>query len=212
MRRIILFGFLLCGLSALCFAKGSLELFGGLPLNWDKGTAYGQEAEVQMTSVSFGFGFVSPINERVSLGVRDELIIPQKLEGTIDGEKVTLGRSDYKSLMGMSVFIGPVINLYSSKDGKAKIPLTLGMRWMWLSMSTEYAAIFGSQFGFAAGIGGEYHFNEKIYLFGRVMGYYDFFAMNTTTTAGYNGPVTTIDSGLVSSFGFTPNIGVGITF
>jgi len=211
-RKAVIFVSLFCGLSALCFAKGNLELFGGVPLNWDKGSAYGYNAEVQMTSVSFGFGLVSPINERFSFEVWDEIILPIKLDGTINGGKTTLSRDDYETLMGMSVFLGPVINLYSDADDKLKIPLTVGLRWWWLSMSTRYASIFGNQFGFGLGFGAEYHFNERVYIFGRVMGYFDFFAINLTTTASYNGTVTKTDSGLISSFGLTPNIGVGIVF
>jgi hypothetical protein len=211
-RKAIIFISLFCGLSALCFAKGSLELFVGAPLNWDKGTSDGHKAEVQTTSISLGFGFVSPIKDRFSWGFWDELIIPLKLDGTVDGERTTLGRDDYETLIGMSLFTGPVINLYSSTDGKVKIPLTIGIHWWWLAMSTKYTSIMGFQLGLGLGPGVEYHFNERVYTFGRVMGYYDFLSTNITTTATTYGTKTTSGSALVNSFGFTPNIGVGIVF
>jgi hypothetical protein len=77
---------LLLGLSAVCFAKGNMELYGGMPLMWEEETVLGYEAETLMTSYAFGFGAVSPINNVVSLGVYDELIFPQKFEVTVDGE------------------------------------------------------------------------------------------------------------------------------
>jgi len=212
MKKVILLGSFLCGFSILCFAKGTLELSGGMPLNWDKGTADGHEAEVQMTSLSFGAGYVNPMNERFSLGVWMEAIVPLKLDGTIDGERVKLGRSDYKSLFGMSALFGTEINIYSSADGNLKFPLTVGVRYMWLITETDYTNIFGTQVGLGLGIGAKYHLTERFYFLGQAMGYYDFYAMTSTTTTTRNGTASTTGSGLINSFGFTPKVGVGIVF
>jgi hypothetical protein len=212
MKRLILIVLLLCGFSVMCFANGSLEFFGGLPLNWEKGKIFGYEADTNMTSLSIGLGFVSPINERIAFGVYDEFIYPQKLEIVADGKETSVGRDAYNTLMGMSVLLAPVFYLYSDEEGRIKIPLVTGIRWMWLSGSTDYTALFGSNFGLGVGIGAELKINEKLKIFGRLMGIYDFYSISSITTSGYSGTKTEEASGTISSFGFTPHIGLGITF
>jgi len=208
MKKIVLLILLFCALSAMCFAQYNFELFGGMPLAWDNGKIIGYDATIQTMSISFGFGLKYDINDRISLCLYDEIIFPQTLEITVAGVKSNINRDAYDLLMGMSVLIGPVFNLYSNSQGKMKIPLTFGIRWMWLIASTEYAMVFGSNFGLGAGIGMQYNASKKIYIFGRVMLYYDFYAFSLTTV----GSVSTSDSGIISSFGFTPNIGIGIKF
>jgi len=212
MKKVLLAVLLLCGLSMLCFAKGSLELFGGIPMNWERGSGYGYEANVQMTSASVGIGLVSSIKENFSWETWDEIIFPVKFDVLTNGDGVKLSRSDYKSLLGMSFVTGPVLNIYSSAEGMLKIPLTFGIRWMWLSMATDNSSTFGSQFGFGAGIGAECHIVKNVYVFGRIMGYYDFLSMSSTVSSGKHGPVTTTNVSFINSLGFTPNIGIGFVF
>ena len=190
------------------FTQNNIELFGGIPINWENGKILGYDAKAQLTSISWGFGTAIPINKHISLCVSDEIIFPQKLEISTGGEKTSVGRDAYKSLMGMSVLIGTSFNLFNDDQGKFKIPLNVGFRWMWLMASTQYVSIFGSNFGLSAGIGTQFSIGERFYLTGRVMMYYDFYSFSTTKTA----VKTTTISGAISSFGITPNIGIGITF
>jgi hypothetical protein len=210
MKRTVLLVTLFCGFSLMCFAKGNLELFGGMPLTWENASILGIDADMQMTSISAGFGMVAPINDKIAFGVWDEIIFPQKMDMTVAGQKETVERSDYDTLMGMAVTLAPVFNIYS--NDKVKIPAHVGIRGSWLISSQKYSNVFGIQFGLEAGIGAEYHINEKIYLFGKVKGIYDFFSFSTITASTYYGTTTVSNSGLISSFGFTPNIGIGIKF
>jgi hypothetical protein len=93
-----------------------------------------------------------------------------------------------------------------------------GMRFMWLSGSTSSSAIFGVNLGIEAGIGAEYHFTDRVYVFGRLRGVYDFYSfsfIDTTVLGGsvytgfYTYTVKTKNSGFISSFGLNPNIGIG---
>lgn len=210
MKKTILLITLLCGFSLLCYANGSLELFGGVPLTWEDGELLGTDADMQMTSISAGFGLISPINDKAAFGVWDEIIFPQTMKMTIAGEEATVERSDYDMLMGMSVTLAPIFYLYSGD--KLKIPLHVGIKGMWLAASQTYSNIFEVIFGFEAGIGAEFHITERFKLFGRVKGMYDFFTINTITVSGYYSPVTTTTTGFINSFGLTPHIGLGISF
>ena len=212
MKKKILLVYVLLGISTLCFAKGNFELFGGIPTNWDNGIIMGYDAKAKATSLSLGFGLISPINDRIGFGVYDEIIFPQKIEASVNGKKTSADRDDYKSLMGMSVLLGPVFYLYSVPDGKIKIPLITGLRWMWLAASTDYTSLFGNCFGLKAGIGIELHPSEKVYIFGRLMGAFDFYSASSVTTSGYDGKNTEKYSGGTSSFGLTPHIGIGFVF
>jgi hypothetical protein len=206
---------LLCGVSAVCFAKGNFELYGGLPISWDEGNAFGYEAQVQTTSMSFGLGFVSP-QKNYSLGVFDEVIIPMRLDGTIDGEKAVVERDVYDQLIGMSCLICGVFNVY--KNNSLNIPLIAGMRWTWMSFEIGSTSGMGHNFGVELGIGAEYHISDRVFLFGRIRGVYDFYGISTITapvligsayTGFYSYSNTTTDSGFISSWVINPNIGIG---
>ena len=208
MRKTVLIILFVFMSSVLCFAQLEFQLFVGTPFSWEEGNIQGYRANTQMNSFSLGFGFTSPINDRLSWCVFDEVILPQKMSITVGGIESSVDRSNYKSLMGMSVLIGASYNIYSDAQGKLKIPLTAGLRWMWLMSSTEYINVFGSNIGASIGPGIEYNVSNKINIFGRVMMYYDFYSSSSIST-GYG---STSISGSISSFGVTPNIGVGIKF
>ncbi|MCL2210206.1 MAG: hypothetical protein FWC19_06425 [Treponema sp.] len=208
MKRLIFLIILFCIITAFCFAQWEFQLYGGMPMSWESNNVLGYTVTTQMTALSFGFGMVYPINERISFGVFDELIIPQSFEITADEVTTSADRSNYDNLIGMSVLLGTVINLNSNAQGNLKIPLTAGVRWMWLIASTQYAMVFGNNIGLGTGLGFEYHINDHFFIFGRAMFYYDFFAFTMTAT----GSASSSESGLISSFGITPNIGIGISF
>ncbi|MDR2663658.1 MAG: hypothetical protein LBC31_11740, partial [Treponema sp.] len=83
-----LFVFLFAGIAAFCFAKGSLELYGGMPFNFENTSA----GESSMRSFSVGFAVVSPINDFIGIGVYDSIIFPQELKATAGGVTVTTKR------------------------------------------------------------------------------------------------------------------------
>jgi hypothetical protein len=214
MKKAVLV-FLLCGVSAVCFARGNFELYGGMPISWDEGSAFGYEAQVQTTSLSAGVGFVSP-QKNYSLGVFDEVIIPLRLDGNVDGEKAVVERDAYDQLIGMSCLICGIFDVY--KNNRLNIPLAAGMRWMWLAFETGSTSGMGHNFGVELGIGAEYHISERIFLFGKVRAVYDFYGISTITmpvvvgsayTGFYSYSNTTTDSGFISSWGVNPNIGIG---
>jgi len=204
MRKLVILSYFLFMTSFLCFSL-DIQIFGGMPLTWEESNASGNKIITQMTSFSLGVGMVTPINDRMSLYVFDELIFPQTLKVTTSNVTTSIGRDNYKTLFGMSIFFGPAVNVLT---GNIKIPITAGIRWMWLAASTNYVALFGNNIGLGAGLGIEYHTNNNIYFFGRAMIYYDFYSFSMTTTS-YG---SSSDSGLISSFGVTPNIGIGISF
>jgi len=208
MKRVILLILVFHLLSIACFAQLSIHIFGGFPFNWEDGYLLGEETTTKVTSISFGFGTSFPRSERFSYCFFDEIIFPQSLDITIGGVTSSADRNDYDTLMGMSVFLGTVFKLYISAQGKLIIPLTAGIRWMWLMANTTYVNVFGNNIGVGAGPGIEYHLNAKVYFFGRVMFYYDFFSFSIITT-GYG---SSSNSGLISSFSITPNIGIGLRF
>jgi hypothetical protein len=214
MKKTVLVVFF-CGFSILCFARGNLEAYGGMPIIWDQGEAFGYEAKVQTTAASFGIGFVVP-QKNGSFGVFDEVILPLQFDGTIDGEQATVKRDVYDQLIGVSCLLGGVFNLY--KNSRLTIPLLAGVRWMWVSMAIGSYSSFGNNIGFEAGIGAEYQLTNRIFLFGRLRGVYDFYAITLSTepvligsayTGFYSYKKSSTSAGFISSFGINPNIGIG---
>jgi hypothetical protein len=198
MRKLVLV-FLLCGVSAVCFAKGNFELYGGLPLHFEQADA----GDSSMTSFSLGFAGISPVNDFIALGCYDNFIFPLELSTTIDGTKVTTKRGDYDSLFGVDMLLGPVFTLYSA--GRVKIPLAVGLHLFLLTSSTEAVSMIGFEFGAGANISVEYHFNSRVYMFGRVQGTWDFYTANTITTAQQS----VSDSGSLTGLCVNPNLGIG---
>jgi hypothetical protein len=198
MRKLVLV-FLLCGVSAVCFAKGNFELYGGLPLHFEQADA----GDSDMTSFSLGFAGISPLNNFIALGCYDNFIFPQELSTTTNGLKVTTKRGDYNSLFGFDMLLGPAFTLYST--GKVKIPLAAGLHFFLLTSSAETATMTGFEFGAGANISVEYHFNSGVYIFGRVQGTWDFYAATTITTARQS----VSNSGRLTGLGVNPNIGIG---
>jgi len=211
MKRLFLLFLLLCVFSNICYAQLKFEFFGGVPLAWDRGKIFGYDANAQTTSLSFGLGIKTPINNRVEFGSYNEFFFPQKLTISINGEKTSVERKDYDTLLGMSVLLGPVFYLHSDLEGKFKIPLITGIRWMWLAASTEYAMVFGNNFGLQAGIGTEFKVSENIFIFGRLMTNYDFYSFSMITVSGFYTTNTETISGFINSFGLTPHIGMGLS-
>ncbi|MCL2277562.1 MAG: hypothetical protein FWC21_06645 [Treponema sp.] len=206
MKKLVLFVLLFFMVSCLCFSI-DIQFFGGIPLTWEEGDLLGNNITTQMTSFSLGFGTLVPINDRVSLYVFDELILPQTIKTTTSDITISIDKNSYEMLVGMSIFFGPVFNVFTSSQGKIKIPITTGIRWTWLVASTKYVVLFGNNFGLGAGLGIEYHTNNNIYFFGRAMIYYDFYSYSMTTTS-YG---SSFNFGFIGSFGVTPNIGIGIS-
>jgi hypothetical protein len=156
-----------------------------------------------MTSISFGLGAVSPLSERWALGVYDDFIFPQKLKATIAGQSVTVTRDAYEHLFGVSLMMGPVFYIVSRE--KLRVPLMFGPRAFMLIASTGAAAMLGINIGIEAGLGAEFHFTERIYLFGRVRGTYDFYGFTNVTVGNASGSA----SGSLRTIEFNPNIGIG---
>jgi hypothetical protein len=202
MKKAIL-GFVFFGITVFCFAKGGLELYGGFPVFREEGNLLGYNAETTMTSFSFGLGAVSPVSERWALGVYDDFIFPQKFDTTIAGRSVTVTRDAYKRLFGMSLMTGPVLYIVSGE--RLKVPLVFGPRVFMLIASTDAAAMLGVNIGIEAGLGAEFYFTERIYLFGRVRGTYDFYGFTRATVGG----ISDSNSGFLKSIEFNPNIGIG---
>ena len=212
MKKFPLLAALFLGLTALCFARGGgdLEVFGGAPVILERGELLGEDATTRITSLSLGYAWMSPINERVALGFHNEIIFPLWLELSVDGETTSLTRSDYNLLVGMSFLFGPVFHLYSGD--RISVPLTAGIRWMWLAATTSSVSIFGNNFGLGAGIGTNFNIGERTYIFGRMMMYYDFFSLSTMEVTTWLGRFSRTSSGFINSFGIAPHIGVGFTF
>jgi hypothetical protein len=197
-----MFVFLFTGFAVLCFAKGSLELYGGMPFNFENTSA----GEASMRSFSVGFAGVSPINDFIGFGAYFDVVFPQELKATTGGATVTTKPSDYNSIFGTEMVFGPVFTVY--QKGKIRIPAAVGIHYIFLGSNTGPVLTTGWEFGLGGNIGCEYHFTEKWYAVGRVTVNWDFYAITRIETA--YGTVT--DSGTFTGVGFAPQIGFGYKF
>jgi hypothetical protein len=191
--------FLLCGFSALCFAKGNFEFYGGLPLYFEQTDA----GDSRMSSLSLGFAGISPLNEFIALGVYDNFVFPLKLDTETDGLRITTKRDDYDFLFGAGMLLGPALSLYSSK--KLKIPLAVGPHFFLLASSAGSVSTLDFEFGLGVNLGLEYSLTRWLYVLGRIEATWDFYGL----TRSVSGSQSRFDSGSLAGLGINPNIGIG---
>jgi hypothetical protein len=199
----VLFVFLLAGLTVFCFARGNLELYGGMPFNFESTSA----GDSSMRSFSAGVAFASPLNDFIGFGFYESILFPQELKATAGGVTVTTGPGDYKLILGNDMLLGPVFTIY--RNGKIRIPAAAGLHLFTLLANGQSASSIGYEFGAGGNIGCEFYFSEKWYVVGRAAVNWDFYAMTRLDTA-YGGSKT--DSGTITGFGIAPQIGVGYRF
>lgn len=199
MKKVDLLIFVFAGIGTLGFAKGNIELYGGVPLLYEKSDI----GKTFMTAASVGFAVTAPISDNIGIGVYDTVLFPLQLKADIEGISATANRSDYNSIWGFDMLLGPVFIVYS--NSKIKIPVAAGFHLLTMTASTDEMSTLGYELGFGSNVGIEFHINDRLYILGRLQGTGDFFGITRVDV----GRGSVVDSGILTTLCLNPSIGIG---
>ncbi|MDR2313252.1 MAG: hypothetical protein LBE02_01805 [Spirochaetaceae bacterium] len=197
--------------------KFDLEVTVGFPIHWtnadhrDSGLFY--EDKTVTANTALGLSLLFNFTRKLGFTLDTDFFFGGKIMGFASNN------SNYNSLFGANVLLGPVIYLYNGNF--LRIPLAFGAHLYYFSDDLWEPAIAGDgdwikrqdlQIGPGAYLGIQFHFNKNIYIFSRTSVAVDVFRWykaNTTIAGSSNS-----DTDIEFAFGWTvtPVIGIGVKF
>jgi hypothetical protein len=160
----------------------------GFPVHWTNGFHDPAEDKTVTANSSVGIGITFNFTEKVGLIMEGDISYGAELYGAS-----TIPTSDYISLLGANLFVGPLFYLFN--NDVFRVPLAIGVHVYYFSDDLWIPAIDGSQgswvsrndtqFGVGFSLGFQLHFNSGIYLFSRTSVLFDFIRIHSTS--GYDG-------------------------
>jgi hypothetical protein len=201
--------------STLCFAqnKWNLEFYGGVPLFYETSALNGPETSQKSTSLSFGIAVGYNFTNLIGMKAYVDYFFPLVFTSQPTGSGTTINRDQYDLLFGFDELIGVVFNVV--RTDRLIVPITVGFHSKLLAADIfDYTNLVLTG-GIGLAVGAEFKINNRVYIFGRVRGSFDFlgFAVaipiaNTSTS----GRETNVDISFVNAWGFSPNLGIGFRF
>jgi hypothetical protein len=165
------------------------------------------------------------INYFVGIGLYTSFMFPQKINTTVAGKSVTVGNSDFDSIVGFDMLLGPVFTVYKTRRSRLFIAAgfhTQALAWEGLSgyVTDGYYLYPAKQdttivwYGFGANIAAQSELSDGIYLTGRIQLTSDPYVERDTTynISGLSYGITETYSGHTTYIGITPSIGLGYRF
>lgn len=216
----------------------SMEVNIGFPVHWTNGI---HENELPLGDITYMSDKFVTANTAIGLSVNYNI---SRIFGFIFDIDIFYGArltgfsepsSDYNSLSGMNILVGPVWYLYNNNI--LRIPLALGLHMysftdeLWVPMLSptptpppatpppatpppgQWVRRTDFQLGLGIYLGVQFHFNNDIYLFSRTNAAVDFIRVHTlrNNTLSPDNPEWS-HSDLRVSWGIKPTIGVGMKF
>jgi hypothetical protein len=210
MKKICIGALLFLSVS-LCFAKGqrdSFEIGLGFHNITENQTVSGIDVKTTVPSFAINFAGETFFTDTVGIGAYGNLLFPQSLKLTAQGESVTVDRSAYDFLFALDFLIGPAFMLY--KSDTFCLPLSAGIHWLQLWSVNDVASVTSSAIGLGVNITGEYHFNQTVYIYGRFQLSLDFYSWGTTEAfTGYGYSVSQSFAESITTWGIEPCFGIG---
>jgi len=201
----------------LGFERINLEVNIGFPVHWTNGVHddSGNVIEDKSVTVNTAIGIATTFNFTRTFGLilDTDFFVGAKLAGYASPT------SDYISLSGANMFIGPVFYLYNS--GALRIPFGVGVHLnyfaddLWVPQLGAAGAWLNRQefqVGTGVSIGIQYHFDSGVYIFSRTNVAIDFLRMHSWSGSDgtdYNG---TLHTDLAPDWIVKPTLGIGIKF
>ena len=197
--------------------KYNAEINIGFPVHWTNGFHDPAEDRTITAYSSIGIGIIFNFTERAGLIIEGDISYGAELFGAS-----TIPTSDYISLFGTNLFIGPLFYLYN--DNIFRVPLAIGVHIYYFSDNLWIPKLDGSggswisrndtQFGFGFSLGFQFHFNLGIYLFSRTSVILDFLRIHSSD--GFDGttvvPAESCFDVFPLSWFIKPAAGIGIRF
>jgi hypothetical protein len=116
-------------------------------------------------------------------------------------------------LLGFDELIGVVFNVV--RTDRLIVPITVGSHSKLLMADIfDYTNLILIG-GIGLAIGMEFKISNRVYIFGRLRGSFDFFGFAVaipTGNASESGQETNMDISLINAWGFSPNLGIGFRF
>jgi len=212
--------------------KFDLEIYAGFPVHWSNAKhgqdfymfnpGYNMEDKSVTANTAIGVSMIFNINKKVGFNIDTDFFYGAKLAGFANPT------SDYISMFGANVLLGPVFYLYNGDF--LRIPLTVGGHLYYFSddlwMPTSLQATDGLwanrkdlQVGPGFSLGIQFHFSENIYIFSRTNVVMDLFRWHQInyiaddgTGSGTNTDYSKSEIEFVIGWGVKPVIGLGIKF
>lgn len=212
MKKIMLIG-LLALIGSCIYAAGAKEdsqyltITGGYHGGVESTTVNNIKTKTNMSGFALGLETRSMIGEKVGMGVKFDFFWPQTMRTTQGGITIDVDRSDYKSLFGYEMLLGPAI--MPVRGERFGLNITPGLHLGYLLSSTNAASTFSFMIGLGADVSADFYLTKHFYLNGGISFSYDFYSIGSTTVATPRGNVSVSNSGGVSTFMFQPRLGIG---
>lgn len=198
----------------------SLEVNVGFPIHWTNGLHDDPEnednkIEDKSVTANTAIGLAANLNFNRTFGLilDTDFSFGGKLAGYASPT------SDYISLSGVNIFLGPVMYLYNS--GALRVPLALGFHMyffgdnLWIpDLGTNGAWLSRQDFQFGPGLslGIQYHFNTGIYMFSRTGVTVDFIRVHSMKKSDGSALTKEYHSDISPNWSVKPSLGIGIKF
>jgi len=247
MKKLIVLPVILMLAAGLCFApveeaetselpeieRFDLEIHVGYPIHWTNAVHdqdffwfnpdYNMEDKSVTANTAIGVSTVFNFTKKVGFGLEGDFFYGAKLAG------FSKPSSDYISMFGANVFLGPVFYLYNGIF--LRIPLMVGAHMYYFGDDLWMPTAIGSdgqwmnrkdlQLGPGISLGVQFHFTKSIYIFSRTNVALDIFRWHKVTFIGSSddgqGNITTADQSkseaeFAISWSVKPTLGIGIKF
>jgi hypothetical protein len=201
--------------STLCFAqnKWNLEFYGGVPLFYETSALNGPETNQKSTSLSIGIAGGFQFTDLIGIKAYVDYFFPLVFTSQSTGSGPVLNRDQYDFLFGFDELIGVVFNLVRTE--RLIVPITVGSHSKFLAADIfDYTNLILTG-GIGLAVGAEFKISDRMYIFGRVRGSFDFFGFAVAIPNGntsVSGQKTNTDISFVNAWGFSPNLGIGFRF
>jgi len=252
MKKLIVLAIVLFLSVGICFAqadasasdtktieKFDLEINAGFPVHWSNATHdqdfywfnpdYVMEDKSVTANTAIGISMNYNFNKNIGINLDTDFFYGAKLAGFSNPS------SDYISMFGANVLLGPVFYLYNGNF--LRIPLTVGFHMYYFSDDLWMPNLIGYdpqnppsqtaegywmnrkelQLGPGITLGVQFHFTDNIYIFSRTNIVLDFFRWHQVDYIADDGSGTIATQSkseyeTVVSWGIKPVIGIGIKF
>lgn len=212
MKKIVLIG-LLALIGSCIYAAGAKEgsqyltITGGYHGGVESSTVNNIKTKTNMSGFALGLESRSMLSDMVGMGVKFGFFWPQSMSLTQNNVTYNVHRSDYKSLFGYEMLLGPAI--MPVRGERFGLNITPGLHLGYLLSSTNAASTFSFMIGLGADVSADFYLAKHFYLNGGIALSYDFYSFGLTTVATPRGNVSVSNSGGVSTFMFQPRLGIG---
>jgi hypothetical protein len=255
MKKLIVFTMIMLLAASLCFAETNnseplgiegfdLEIYAGFPIHWTNAEhdqdfywfnpGYNMEDKSVTANTAIGLSMLFNFTKKTGFSLEADFFYGTKLAGFANPS------SDYLSMFGANVFMGPVFYLYNGIF--LRIPLTIGGHLYYFSDDLWMPNLVGFdpatppvtpvpdtrgywinrsdlQIGPGISLGVQFHFSKSIYIFSRTNVAIDVFRMHEMKYIADDGTGTgTFEAKSKSDTEFTvswevkPVLGIGIKF